>query len=76
MPLDELNNSPEPPAEWPAIDGALLGEARAAPRPSRWTCCRPLAGLGRGGVAGVRLGRLSRELPVRAWRGSAARVRG
>jgi len=43
MPLDELNNSPVSTADWPAIDRALLGEARpAAPSfplhllPGRW----------------------------------------
>src|SRR5258708_31185315 len=43
MPLDELNNSPSPPYDWPAIDRTLLGEARAAPvsfplplLPGRW----------------------------------------
>src|SRR5258708_5129131 len=43
MPLDELNNSPSPPSDWPAIDRTLLGEARPAPAsfpldllPGRW----------------------------------------
>src|SRR5258708_837287 len=30
MPLDELNNSPVPTSDWPAIDRTLLGEARSA----------------------------------------------
>src|SRR5437899_1551082 len=43
MPLDELNNSPSPTTDWPAIDRTLLGEPRAAPvsfplplLPGRW----------------------------------------
>jgi len=43
MPLDELNNSPLSPADWPAIDRTLLAAARPAPAsfplpllPGRW----------------------------------------
>src|SRR5258708_1413503 len=43
MPLDELNNSPLSPADWPALDRTLLAVARPAPGsfplpllPGRW----------------------------------------
>ncbi len=43
MPLDKLNNLPQPAADWPSLDPSLLGEARPTPPafplhllPGRW----------------------------------------
>ena len=43
MPLDELNNPPQPTIDWPSLDPSLLGEARPTPPafplhllPGRW----------------------------------------
>ena len=34
MPLDELNNLPQPAADWPSLDPSLLGDHRPTPPPS------------------------------------------
>jgi hypothetical protein len=34
MPLDELNNLPQPATDWPSLDPSLLGDARPTPTPA------------------------------------------
>ena len=77
MPLDELTvpvppRSPTLPTGRPRPQPARRGPAHARVFPAA-SAPRPLADLGRGVVAGLRLGRLSRALPARRRRGRVRR---